>query len=126
MIYSIEARSPFLDKDLFELMNKTKNKKKYNSNFSKIFLRKFLKKNGLIKVSESKKKKGFAFPVAKFINYELKNDILESFNKRNNLSEIIKSDYIQKYLSDHYNKKKNNYKKIWNLFILNEWINYNL
>ena len=37
MAYSIEARSPFLDKDLFEFMNSTQNNKKYKSNISKIF-----------------------------------------------------------------------------------------
>tara|TARA_Y100000389_G_scaffold204062_1_gene254766 strand:+ start:16920 stop:18803 length:1884 start_codon:yes stop_codon:yes gene_type:complete len=126
MIYSIEARSPFLDKDLFELMNATENKKKYKKNFSKIFLREFLNKNDLSKSANLVKKKGFAFPAAKLINTSLKENIEKSFKKNNCLEDIINPDYIYKYLDDHYNHKKNNFKKIWNLFVLNEWINYNL
>ena len=30
------------------------------------------------------------------------------------------------YLDDHFRNKKNNYKKIWNLYVLNEWITNNL
>ena len=125
MIYSIEARSPFLDKDLFELMNATDNKKKYKKNISKIFLRNFLKKNDLPKSANQIKKKGFAFPVAKLINSSLKEEIEKSFKKKNCLEDIINPKYLYECLNDHYNQKKNNFKKIWNLFVLNEWINHN-
>ena len=126
MIYSIEARGPFLDKDLFDLMNSLENKKKYNSKFSKTFLRNFINKNGLSKNANQIRKKGFAFPVAKLINSSLRERIENSFKKNNCLSEIIESKYIFKYLKDHFEYKKNNFKKIWNLYVLNEWINYNL
>tara|TARA_B100000767_G_scaffold108865_1_gene104333 strand:- start:5741 stop:7624 length:1884 start_codon:yes stop_codon:yes gene_type:complete len=126
MIFSIEARSPFLDKDLFNLMNSVENKKKYNSKYSKIFLRNFLNKNGLLKSAKQIKKKGFAFPVAKLINTVLKEKIEKSFKKNNCLDDIIDSKYIYKYLDDHFEYRKNNFKKIWNLYVLNEWINFNL
>ena len=126
MIFSIEARSPFLDKDLFNLMNSVENKKKYNSKYSKIFLRNFLNKNGLLESAKQIKKKGFAFPVAKLINTVLKEKIEKSFKKNNCLDDIIDSKYIYKYLDDHFEYRKNNFKKIWNLYVLNEWINFNL
>ncbi len=126
MIYSIEARSPFLDKDLFELMNSIENKEKYDSRFSKIFLRNFLKNNGLYKSGEQKKKKGFAFPVAKLINTSLKEKIEKSLKSRNHLNQIIDNKKIYNFLNDHFEYKNNNYKKLWNLYVLNEWINYNL
>ena len=37
MIFSIEARSPFLDKDLFNLMNSVENKKNITQNIQKFF-----------------------------------------------------------------------------------------
>lgn len=126
MIFSIEARSPFLDKDLFNLMNSVENKKKYNAKYSKIFLRNFLSKNGLLKSAKQIRKKGFAFPVAKLINTVLKEKIEKSFKKNNCLESIIDSKYIYKYLNDHFEYRKNNFKKIWNLYVLNEWINLNL
>lgn len=126
MAYSIEARSPFLDKDLFEFMNSTENKKKYKSNISKIFLRNFLKNNGMKETASKMKKKGFAFPVAKLINSILKDKILHSFKNNNKLTNFIDQKMIYGYLDNHFKNKKNNYKKIWNLYVLNEWINHNL
>ena len=78
------------------------------------------------KSASQMKKKGFAFPAAKLISSILKEKIKNSFKKNNNLGDIINSKIIDKYLEDHFTNKKNNYKKIWNLYVLNEWINYNL
>ena len=72
------------------------------------------------------KKKGFAFPVAKLINSILKDKILHSFKNNNKLTNFIDQKMIYGYLDNHFKNKKNNYKKIWNLYVLNEWINHNL
>ena len=72
------------------------------------------------------KKKGFAFPVAKLINSKLKEKILYSFKNNNKLIDFIDQKMIYGYLDNHFKNKKNNYKKIWNLYVLNEWINHNL
>ena len=57
----------------------------------------------------------------------MREKILDSFNTETNiLNNIINKNYINNCLSEHLNNKKNNYKKIWNLFVLNEWIENNL
>ena len=126
MIYSIEARSPFLDKDLFEFMNSVENNKKYKSNVSKIFLRNFLRDTGMKESASKMKKKGFSFPVAKLINSVLKDKIINSLKNSNKLINFIDQNIVDIYLDDHFRNKKNNYKKIWNLYVLNEWIANNL
>ena len=126
MNFSIEARSPFLDKDLFDLTNSLNNEEKYSSNYSKIILRKFINQFDLKKIT-TYKKKGFTIPIARLINTSMREKILDSFNTETNiLNNIINKNYINNCLSEHLNNKKNNYKKIWNLFVLNEWIENNL
>jgi hypothetical protein len=55
MNFSVEARSPFLDKDLFKYTNSTNNNLKNKNSISKIILRDFLTKNNLVKVGKHKK-----------------------------------------------------------------------
>ena len=125
MNFSIEARSPFLDKNLFEYTNGIDKKFKNKNGISKIILRDFLVKNNLLKF-EKNKKKGFTVPIAAWINGFLKEEILDTINQKEMKSfDFINYDYIQKLLEEHFQNKRNNYKKIYNLFILFKWLKKN-
>ncbi len=125
MNFSIEARSPFLDKDLFDFVNNVKHELLYENNKAKKYLRNYLKKNNLKKIYDSKKK-GFTVPIAKWLKTSLKSDLLETLNEKNiKKLNFINYDYVKKLVEEHINGKQNNYKKIWTLFVLIKWINNN-
>ena len=127
MAHSIEARSPFLDHELFDYTNNLPKSFKMNKSFSKIPLRNFLKKN-LDNDIHKKKKTGFTVPMAKWIQSEIKELITDTLNEKN----IKKLDFIDyqylknEVLEPHINNVKNNHKKIWNIFVLVNWINLNI
>jgi asparagine synthase (glutamine-hydrolysing) len=124
---SIEARSPFLDHELFEYTNSIPHKFKIKKGSSKLVLRKFLK-NNLNNNIYKNPKKGFTVPLAHWINNEIKDLILDTFNKkRSNELSFLNMDYFKKnILKPHIEGITNNHKKIWNVFILLRWIDNNI
>ena len=125
MNFSIEARSPFLDKNLFEFVNNTKHHHLNKKNKAKKYLRSYLEKNNLGKVANAKKK-GFTVPLAKWLKSSLKSEILDTLSEKNiKKLNFINYDFVKNLIEDHINEKQNNYKKIWTLFVLVKWINKN-
>ena len=126
MQYSIEARSPFLDPDLFNFTNSFPKKLKLNYKFSKLILRKFLKKT-LKNHTYKSRKKGFTVPMAIWIKNELKNLILDTLSKETvKNTGFLNYDYLyDKVIKPHINNKSNNHKKIWNVFVLVNWLKNN-
>lgn len=125
MLFSIEARSPFLDKDLFEFTNSMNKNFKYRNGKSKIVLRDLLNRNNLKYVGKAKKK-GFTVPIASWIKGELKEEFLDTLSQSeiNNLG-FFNYNFINQILKEHIDGKINNYKKIYNLFVLIKWIKNN-
>ena len=125
MNFSIEARAPFLDKDLFEYTNSAKNNLKNKNGVSKLILRSFLSKNNLAEVGKARKK-GFTVPMAFWINGSLKEEIMDSLSEKeiNNFG-LIKYSQVKDILNSHFSGKENNYKKIYNLFVLFKWLKKN-
>ena len=113
MQYSIEARSPFLDPELFDLANSFTKKIKLKNGTSKLILRKFLKIN-LNNNTHRTPKKGFTVPMAQWIKNELKDLILDTLSK-DSISRVgfINYNYLyEKVILPHLNEENNNYKKI--------------
>ena len=125
MNFSLEARSPFLDKNLFEFVNGIKHEELYKKGKAKKYLRNYLEKNNLKRISNAKKK-GFTVPIAKWIKTSLKSEILDTLSESNiNKLSFINFEYVKNLIEDHMDEKQNNYKKIWTLFVLVKWINKN-
>lgn len=126
MRYSIEARSPFLDPELFNFTNKLPRKFKINARRSKLILRNFLKKN--LKNSTFKNpKKGFTVPMAIWIKNDLKSLVLDTLSE-NTISRLGLFNYNYLYkevIKPHLESNCNNHKKIWNIFILVNWLKNN-
>ena len=127
MLNSIEARSPFLDHELFDFVNQLPISFKKNFYLSKLPLRKFLRQNLQNKVHKNKKK-GFTVPMAKWIQSELKELIFDIINKENveKVGFINYNYLVEKIINPHLNNKSNNHKQIWNIFILINWIKNNI
>ncbi len=125
MNFSIEARAPFLDKDLFEYTNNAKNNLKNKNGVSKLILRNFLSKNNLAEVGKYRKK-GFTVPMAFWINGSLKEEIMDTLSEKEiNSFGLIKYNQVKDILNSHFSGKENNYKKIYNLFVLFKWLKKN-
>jgi len=126
MQYSIEARSPFLDPDLFNYTNMLPKKNILNKGTSKIILRNFLEKN-LSNETFKSAKKGFTVPMANWIQNELRSQILDVLNKTTvNSIGFLNYEYLYKnVIKPHMDNQSNNHKKIWNIFVLVNWLKNN-
>ena len=126
MQYSIEARSPFLDTDLFDFTNTLPKSTKLKNNISKILLRNFLKKN-LSNDTYKAPKHGFTVPMANWIKNELRSQILDVLNDSTITSTgFLNYQYLYKnVIKPHMDNHVNNHKKIWNIFVLVNWLKNN-
>jgi len=126
MQYSIEARSPFLDPELFNFANSLNQNLKLKGGYSKIILRKYLKEN-LKNATYKNPKKGFTVPMAQWINNELREVIFDTLNKSTvEKTGFLNHDYlVDNVINPHVKKHENNHKKIWNIFILINWFKNN-
>ena len=71
----------------------------------------------------NRSKKGFGIPIAKWINGPFKKDIKDVLmSKKIISSKWLNTSYIEKLLNEHFDKKKDNRKLIWTLFVLENWL----
>lgn len=121
MLCSIECRSPFLNKELWDFTNDLPENfllKGYNKKyilkeaFKDYFPKKFL----------DKQKKGFGVPVGDWLREELQNEIREyieiSFLKK---QAIFNANYIIKMVEDHIEGKVDNTFKVWTFYCFQKW-----
>ena len=121
MFYSLEARSPFLNKQLIEYMYSLPLNYKINSGItkwsSKKILEKYLPKNLIYK-----SKQGFGVPLAEWFKNDLKEYVFDNLSKANcNKHNIFNYKVIEDTLDDHYKRNINSEHKIWSLLQFNEW-----
>ena len=123
MYYSLETRSPFLDKDVIDyglnLSAKYKIKNKTSKYLNKKILEKYLPKNLIYKP-----KKGFALPISRWMKSDLKswvNDILSKDQLKKH--DFFDCNKIDKIKNDHFNNKVNNEYILWSLIQFNQWYN---
>ena len=108
MFNSIENRSPFLDKELFEFGNKIPTKFLIKNGFSKSILRDAMKGIVSKKVLETPQKKGFNASLQELINFKdpkIKERLLDD----RFIFEIIKKEKIEKLLNN--DNLQNSYSK---------------
>ena len=120
MANSIEGRVPFVDKEVFKVASSLPNNYKVTKENTKVALRDAAKRD--IPTEAFKKKKlGFPVPVREWIRDE---DIYLEIKK------VFDSEFANKYfnvsllnklLEEHKLCKKDNYRKIWNVFVLIKW-----
>jgi asparagine synthase (glutamine-hydrolysing) len=114
MYSSLEVRAPFLDTQIVEFLNTIPKKFKIRGTEGKYLLKKLME-NKLPHNIIYRSKKGFGIPLSEWIREDLKSTIQETLMAEDNL---FNSCYIEKLLKEHYSKKYNHRKLIWNLFVL--------
>jgi asparagine synthase (glutamine-hydrolysing) len=120
MYNSLEVRAPFLDVEIVEFLNSLPEKFKHRFLSGKFILKRLMKGKLPDKII-SRPKKGFGIPLSQWIRKDLWKNIVEVLLSPN---EFFKTGYIEKILSEHFNKKANHRKLIWNLYVFLYWQKY--
>jgi len=120
MANSLEGRVPFVDKEVFHLASSLPLDYKVTKENTKVALRDAAKK---VVPTESYKKKKLGFPVP--IRDWMREDDVYNELKRSFETKIAKkyfnTEYLLKMLDEHKEKKKDNYRKLWNVYCFLKW-----
>ncbi len=116
----MEARTPYLDLEVYNVIRKLPDIYKINKTDTKILFREVAKE--IIPTDAYKRKKlGFPVPLREWIRED---KVYEEIKNTFNLSiagEFFNQKYINKLLIEHKNKKKDNYKKVWTIYTFLKW-----
>lgn len=120
MANSLEGRVPFIDKEVFKVASKLPLDYKVTKENTKVALRDAAKKV-IPNESYKKKKLGFPVPIRDWMREDdMYQSILESFqspvaNKYFDTKKLIR------LLDEHKASKKDNYRKVWNVYCFLKW-----
>ena len=126
MAFSIEARSPFLDKDVISFANALPVNAKLRNGKGKWILRQYLAQNPNFVHIFNRKKQGYTVPLGLWFNNELY-DFVEHYLNSDQISKakIFKKKEVQRLWGHHKRGYQNNTKKLWPIVVLNHWIEKN-
>lgn len=120
MMFGLEARTPFLDKEVYEVARKLPVSAKINKKTTKPALRNAAKKV-IPNDSYKKKKLGFPVPLREWIKEEdLYLEIKEKFNSKV-AEKYFDTKRINKLLEQHKSGRKDCYKKVWTIYTFIVW-----
>lgn len=120
MMFGLEARTPFLDKEVYEVARKLPVSAKINKETTKPALRLAAKKV-IPNESYKKKKLGFPVPLREWIREEdLYQEIKDKFNAPI-AQKFFDTKRIIKLLESHKSGKKDCYKKVWTIYTFIIW-----
>ncbi len=120
MANSLELRVPILDKEVFKVASKVPTEYKITHNTTKYILRKASSKY-IPEEWYKRRKKGFPVPIYKWFKTDKYYNIVKNIFNEDWTSEFFDNKKINKLLDDHYNGKKNNCRKIWNVYVFLVW-----
>ena len=120
MMFSLEARTPFLDDKVYEVARHLPFSAKINSETTKPALRKAAK-DFIPNESYKKKKLGFPVPLREWIREDdLYNQIKVKFESES-ANKFFNQNKIIKLLELHKSGKKDCYKKVWTIYTFLVW-----
>lgn len=117
MANSLEARSPFLDRELVEFAMSIPSKKLMSSKRPKDLLRRLSQKYLPEKIT-SLPKRGFSFPIEDWFQKERKSVITEIESAFDHLEPFMHIDQLKAAMTNQFNERQ-----YWTLFILAKWLN---
>jgi len=125
MINSLEVRSPILDSEIYKFSCRLPLDYKIRGNKGKYILRKVLSKYIPEEIVDGPKM-GFGIPLGDWLRVPLK-DISNNYFDYNKIknNEFLSADVISNMWKDHYYKKKNYDSQLWNILILQMWLENN-
>lgn len=120
MANSIEGRTPFTDREVFNLARTIPDEYKVSKDNTKLALREAAKRV-IPNEAYKKKKLGFPVPIREWMREdEFYNEIKRAF-EQDFVKEFFNQKYILNLLEEHKARKKDNYKKVWILYSFIKW-----
>ena len=120
MMFGLEARTPFLDKEVYEVARHLPTYAKINKETTKPALR-LAAKETIPTEAYKKKKLGFPVPLREWIREDdLYQEIKTKFDSPV-AKELFNHERIIKLLEDHKSGKKDCYKKVWTIYTFLVW-----
>ena len=120
MMFGLEARTPFLDKKVFEVARKLPSSAKIKGTTTKPALRLAASKS-IPNESYNRKKLGFPVPLREWMkDDDLYNEIKEKFMGKT-AQKFFKQNKILKLLEKQRDDNKNMYKKVWTIYTFIIW-----
>ena len=121
MFYSLELRSPYLDKRILEYSYSLPSKIKLKNNISKVIIKSILEKY-IPKEIIYNKKSGFSIPISSWIKKDLRDWSEELLNKKILEKHNLLNHKCVKLIKDeHFSNIKNNEHKLWSIIQFNSW-----
>jgi asparagine synthase (glutamine-hydrolysing) len=127
MQHSLEARSPFLCKEILEFAPGIPDRYKIKGKFTKFLLRKIAEKH-LPAAYIQQPKRGFEVPLKKWVNEELRDMIYDYVGySRAYHKDLIEQTFVQQLLDDRLKMPSEKRAKIlWTLFSMEVWYRRNI
>jgi len=119
MANSIEQRLPLLDKEVIEFAFSIPPEYKIRNNQEKYIFRKSIQDLLPFKIV-NRTKQGFGTPVGPWMEHELNDFVVQTIDKGELLSKLLK-DNPRKFSQNIHNKIKKQPKRVWALFALELW-----
>lgn len=122
MANSLEGRVPFIDREVFKIASSLPLNYKVTKENTKVALRDAAKK---VIPNESYKKKKLGFPVP-IRDWMREDDVYKEIKKAFNgkvCKKYFDKDILIKMLDEHKEGKKDNYRKVWNVYCFIKWYN---
>ena len=123
MTFSMEGRTPFIDKKLFNKLFYISDKEKIYNGVSKFYIRKFLNSN-IQNYNFFEKKKGFTVPIHEWIPKKI-NFLREMLLKQDFLKEYFSKDELVKICNGTRRNKKF-VKPLWHIIFFTSWYLVNI
>ena len=121
MFFSLEARSPLLNRQLIEFIFNLPLDYKIKNNITKLSSKKILEKY-LPKELIYKSKQGFGVPLAEWFRNDLKDYVFDNLSEINcKKHNLFNYGVIKNTLDDHFKKNINSEHKLWSLIQFNSW-----
>ena len=120
MANSLELRVPILDKEVFKIASKIPTDYKITHDTTKYILR----KAAMARIPEAwykRRKKGFPVPIKQWFMEDKYYNIVKKMFNEEFAKEFFDIQKINKLLDDHYHGKRNNCRKIWNIYVYLVW-----
>lgn len=121
MANGLEVRCPLLDQEFVEFVCRLPMQYKLHGLKTKYLLKKAAA--GLLPEHIiNRKKKGFGIPISKWLSDELRGQMLDYLaEERIRRQGFFKYPYVKKLINDHLEKRNDNRKLLWTLFVFQLW-----
>lgn len=120
MAHSVELRTPFMDIEVYNYARKIPNKFLINKGEGKFIFRDIAREK-LPEAWSQRRKLGFPVPFRRWIREEKYYNYVKEYFNKDYVDMFFDKEYINQLLEDHYSRKKNTARKVYNILCFLIW-----